>query len=147
MIRANSLILAVLYTATLSLFGANSDAVAGWPDNAFAVKKHDFGTVAVSAKTEFRFPVYNPFNKPLHIKTVRRSCRRSTTTTLSRSMAFQVVQEKLAEAARGRQGEGKWQATKSIDWSSRVPSINQPNIKLERRRSKRNRNRRGENPR
>lgn len=40
----------------------------------FPVKKHDFGTVAVSAKTEFRFPIVNNTDREIHIRTVRASC-------------------------------------------------------------------------
>jgi len=49
-------------------------AGAAWPDNAFPKRSHDFGTVAVAAKTEVSFPVFNPYNQPLHIRNVRRSC-------------------------------------------------------------------------
>lgn len=45
-----------------------------WSDVAFPVKKHDFGTVAVAAKTEFRFPVYNNQSSRMRIRTVRASC-------------------------------------------------------------------------
>ena len=40
----------------------------------FPVRSHDFGTVAVAAKTEFRFPVHNPTERPIHIRNVRASC-------------------------------------------------------------------------
>ncbi|MEM9588527.1 MAG: DUF1573 domain-containing protein [Planctomycetota bacterium] len=49
-------------------------ASANWADQAFPVKTHNFGTVAVSSKTEFRFPIRNPLNQPMHIRTVRASC-------------------------------------------------------------------------
>jgi hypothetical protein len=49
-------------------------AVADWSDALFPVKRHDFGTVAVAAKTEFRFPIQNTTGKPLHIQSVRTSC-------------------------------------------------------------------------
>ncbi len=45
-----------------------------WTAAAFPVVKHDFGTVAVAAKTEFEFPIHNPFDSPLHIRSVRASC-------------------------------------------------------------------------
>ncbi|MDG2221449.1 MAG: DUF1573 domain-containing protein [Rubripirellula sp.] len=47
---------------------------ADWSASAFPVKKHDFGTVAVSAKTEFEFPIHNPFKTTMHIRSVRTSC-------------------------------------------------------------------------
>ncbi|WP_231744282.1 DUF1573 domain-containing protein [Stieleria neptunia] len=72
MFRATVIVFATL--ATSFSFAASALAQSQWPDNAFAIKKHDFGTVAVASKTEFRFPVYNPYTQPLHIQTVRRSC-------------------------------------------------------------------------
>lgn len=49
-------------------------ASADWSDAAFPVKRHDFGTVAVASKTEFRFPVQNTTGRPMHIASVRTSC-------------------------------------------------------------------------
>ena len=71
-----SLAAALAATICLSTVASAQTAKAnvGWPNNAFLVKNHDFGTVAVAAKTEFRFPVYNPYTKPMHLQTVRRSC-------------------------------------------------------------------------
>ena len=63
----------IVLTAAL-LISSGSPLAAQWPDTVFPVKKHDFGTVAVAAKTEFRFPVYNPYTRPMHLQTVRRSC-------------------------------------------------------------------------
>ena len=63
---------AILTVALLMGFAA--EASAQLPESVFPVKKHDFGTVAVAAKTEFRFPVYNPYNRAMHVQTVRRSC-------------------------------------------------------------------------
>jgi hypothetical protein len=57
----------------LTVFVANS-ARADWTDAAFPIKKHDFGTVAVASKTEFRFPVQNTTGRPMHIQSVRTSC-------------------------------------------------------------------------
>jgi len=51
-----------------------ASAAADWTDQAFPIKKHDFGTVAVASKTEFRFPVVNPLSQPMHIQTIRASC-------------------------------------------------------------------------
>ncbi|QDV63395.1 MULTISPECIES: DUF1573 domain-containing protein [Crateriforma] len=66
------------FTCLLSVAAAavvfTSQAAANWTDQAFQVKSHNFGTVAVGAKTEFRFPIYNPLNQPIHIQTVRASC-------------------------------------------------------------------------
>lgn len=49
-------------------------ALADWTDQAFPIKRHDFGIVAVASKTEFRFPIHNPHSQPMHIQTVRASC-------------------------------------------------------------------------
>ena len=55
-------------------------ALANSVDAMFPVKKHDFGTVAVASKTEFRFPIHNNTNRPIHIQTVRTSCGCTTPT-------------------------------------------------------------------
>ncbi|MEM1225014.1 MAG: DUF1573 domain-containing protein [Planctomycetota bacterium] len=66
-------------TRILTLVGVCCVTVSAWGDwssQVFPVKSHDFGTVAVAAKTEFRFPVVNnlPHNQTLHIRDVRASC-------------------------------------------------------------------------
>jgi len=53
---------------------AGSIARADWTATAFPIQTHDFGTVAVAAKTEFRFPVHNDTGKTLHLRSVRASC-------------------------------------------------------------------------
>lgn len=53
---------------------AGSVARADWTRAVFPVQQHDFGTVAVAAKTEFRFPVHNNTGKTLHLRSVRASC-------------------------------------------------------------------------
>ena len=70
---------AVLFTVAAATLAAQTPSSAqsasvNWTEQAFRIKNHDFGTVAVAAKTEFRFPVYNPFKQPMHLQTVRRSC-------------------------------------------------------------------------
>ncbi len=60
--------------AAALLIPVASVRAADWSDTAFPVKSHDFGTVAVAAKTEFTFPVYNNFSSTMHIRTVRASC-------------------------------------------------------------------------
>ena len=37
-------------------------------------RSHDFGTVARSAKTEYRFPITNIYQQPMQISSVRASC-------------------------------------------------------------------------
>ena len=53
----------------------------------FPVRKHDFGTVAVAAKTEFKFPIENQSNRPIHIRTVRASCGCTTPIVESNTIA------------------------------------------------------------
>lgn len=40
----------------------------------FRSTSHDFGTVAKAAKTEYRFQFENPYNQPIHVRSVRTSC-------------------------------------------------------------------------
>ena len=56
--------------------GAGADAPPSddWSDSVFPVRKHDFGAVAVASKAEFRFPVVNTLDRPMHLKAVRASC-------------------------------------------------------------------------
>lgn len=65
-------------TATACLFAAHCllpiVSQAGWADSLFTVKTHDFGTVAVAAKTEFEFPIVNNTGRDIHISNVRASC-------------------------------------------------------------------------
>lgn len=68
-----SLILAALVFGTLPCLTSTASA-GDWRDETFPVKKHDFGVVAVAAKTEFRFPVVNKFQNSIHIRTIRASC-------------------------------------------------------------------------
>lgn len=59
---------------------------ADWANNAFPVKTHNFGTVAVAAKTEFRFPIRNTTDQDMHIRTVRASCGCTTPIIESKSI-------------------------------------------------------------
>ena len=71
MIRNAAILLAVTFAF---LTGRPETLLADWSDQAFPVKKHNFGTVAVASKTEFRFPIYNSLSTEMHIQTVRASC-------------------------------------------------------------------------
>ncbi|MEZ6087609.1 MAG: DUF1573 domain-containing protein [Pirellulaceae bacterium] len=53
---------------------ATSTQAVEWADKMFPVKKHNFGTVAVATKTEFRFPFKNLYKEDIHVATVRASC-------------------------------------------------------------------------
>lgn len=70
-----------------TLVGPQFATAADWRATAFPVKKHDFGTVAVAAKTEFEFPIHNPFNSTMTIRTVRASCGCTTPILKSKTIA------------------------------------------------------------
>ena len=63
--------LAILCAAPLSAQTLHAN---DWRTTAFPVMKHDFGVVAVGAKTEFRFPIVNNMTSDMHIRSVRASC-------------------------------------------------------------------------
>lgn len=74
----NILLTAITVVATIpSLYAAD------WTDSAFPVKDHSFGDVAVAAKTEFVFPVFNNLSGTMHIQSVRASCGCTTPTVLN----------------------------------------------------------------
>ncbi|MDA8745440.1 DUF1573 domain-containing protein [Rubripirellula amarantea] len=54
-----------------------------WYDAAFPTQHHDFGTVAVGAKTEFMFPVTNTLSSTMHFQSIRASCGCTTPTILN----------------------------------------------------------------
>jgi hypothetical protein len=74
MARTSIHILATHPLLALLVLLPSSALAADWADQALPIKKHDFGTVAVAAKTEFRFPIKNPLDRDLRIRTVRASC-------------------------------------------------------------------------
>lgn len=53
----------------------------------FPVRNHDFGTVAVAAKTEFRFPIQNQSGRSIHIRKIRTSCGCTTPIIESKTIA------------------------------------------------------------
>lgn len=83
MFRTPILGLTALAATLISPFARAED----WADKAFPVKKHDFGTVAVAAKTEFRFPIQNNSANDMHIRTVRASCGCTTPIVETASIA------------------------------------------------------------
>lgn len=68
MIRAFPL--AVLVVAALPLAAQAQD----WAQKMFAVRSHDFGTIARAAKAEFAFDLTNLYLEDVHIASVRSSC-------------------------------------------------------------------------
>ncbi len=81
---------------------------ADWAERVFPIQKHDFGTVAVASKTEFRFPVVNPYSSELHIRAVRTSCGCTTPLVETESIASGETGSILArfntDTFRGRRG-------------------------------------------
>ena len=73
MSRAHVPVVVLSLTALLLITHAKAIA-ADWSDVAFPIKTHDFGTVAVAAKTEFQFPIRNNFSSTMHVRSVRASC-------------------------------------------------------------------------
>lgn len=66
--------LRAILIATVLLIPVCSIHAADWSNDSFPVKSHDFGTVAVAAKTEFKFPIVNRSSTTMHIRSVRTSC-------------------------------------------------------------------------
>ncbi len=86
MLRA-ALIAALVSVTTLVAFSPRCQAQnLNWKE-IFPVRKHDFGTVAVAAKTEFSFPIKNKSNRTIHIRTVRASCGCTTPIIESNTIA------------------------------------------------------------
>ncbi len=62
------------FLSLLCVPAATIASAANWADSMFPVKTHDFGAVAVAAKTEFVFPIQNNSGRDVHISNVRASC-------------------------------------------------------------------------
>ena len=73
MLRAAFITSLVSCTAIVSFSPRCVAQAVNWKE-VFPVRKHDFGTVAVAAKTEFSFPIKNTSDRSIHIRTVRASC-------------------------------------------------------------------------
>lgn len=56
------------------LAGATSARAQDWARQMFKESRHDFGTVARFAKTEFAFSFNNPYVEDVHVASVRSSC-------------------------------------------------------------------------
>ena len=72
--------------ALVALVSLTHATAADWRDGVFPVQKHDFGTVAVAADTEYVFPVVNTFSSPLHLRDIRASCGCTTPTILTETL-------------------------------------------------------------
>ncbi len=64
----------------LTAIAASPSFGQAWAEKMFKVTDHDFGTVARSAKSEYRFVFENPFLEDVHIAGVRSSCGCTTPT-------------------------------------------------------------------
>lgn len=64
----------ILVAATLLFMAWASTASSAQLASLFQSTNHDFGTVARAAKTEHRFFFDNPYNQPIHVRSVRTSC-------------------------------------------------------------------------
>ena len=68
-------------------FGMIGSQVYGdWSDQVFPIKRHEFGTVAVSSETEYDFPIHNPFKTDLHFRSIRASCGCTTPTIIDQTI-------------------------------------------------------------
>lgn len=78
-----------------------------WAHDLFPTKSHDFGTVVVGAKAEFRFLVKNNTDREIHIASVRSSCGcsdvRIENATLQTYETGAVVATVNSERLRGKQ--------------------------------------------
>jgi len=63
-----------IITTCLVVLGPGQTLAQDWAKKMFKVTKHDFGTVARGAKSEFRFEFENIYEEDLHIAGVRSSC-------------------------------------------------------------------------
>jgi hypothetical protein len=97
-----------LFVVLMSASAVSSTSAADWSDTAFPIKSHNFGTVAVAAKTEFRFPVYNNFSSTMHIQAVRASCGCTTpiieTNYINPSQSGAIRARFNTDAFRGKRG-------------------------------------------
>lgn len=62
-----------IITAAVIIVAAGQSSAAQ-VSSLFRTTSHDFGTVARAAKTEFHFEFVNPYQQPIHVRSVRTSC-------------------------------------------------------------------------
>jgi Protein of unknown function (DUF1573) len=62
----------IMMAAMIIVVGGQASAAQ--VSNLFRTTNHDFGTVARAAKTEFHFEFVNPYQQPIHVRSVRTSC-------------------------------------------------------------------------
>jgi hypothetical protein len=65
----------LLYVAALLSIALSPSVQANdWARALFPITQHDFGSVAMAAKTEYRFEFENRSIQPIHVRSVRASC-------------------------------------------------------------------------
>lgn len=64
----------LMLAAAALLLCPNAVYAADWARGMFSTTNHEFGTVARSAKTEYRFEFENRSNQEVHVRSVRASC-------------------------------------------------------------------------
>jgi hypothetical protein len=66
--------LAMTATAAIVAMPTMTSTASAQANRIFEKTSHDFGSVAKAAKTEFRFYFENPYDQPMHVRSVRTSC-------------------------------------------------------------------------
>ncbi len=69
-----------LFSVVAVLLAASTLSAQEWAERLFAVKEHDFGSVARGAKAEYDFVITNNLIPDVHIAAVRTSCGCTTPT-------------------------------------------------------------------
>jgi hypothetical protein len=69
-----------LFALALTLLISGSASAQEWAKKMFKIHEHDFGTVAVGAKSEYLFELENIYEEDVHIVGVRTSCGCTTPT-------------------------------------------------------------------
>ncbi|MCA9106904.1 MAG: DUF1573 domain-containing protein [Planctomycetales bacterium] len=79
----NRVAIAVVMGACCSSVASATD----WANQLFNDRDFDFGSVARAAKTEHVFEFTNPYDEPIHVRSVRASCGCTTPTILTETVA------------------------------------------------------------
>ena len=66
------------FLASVLVLAASAASAQQWATSMFETTRHDFGTVAAGAKTEFEFPLKNTYIEDVHVASVHASCSCTT---------------------------------------------------------------------
>ena len=78
----------IVVMAALSVLFCSAESLANdWARSMFSNTKHDFGTVARAANTEFRFEFENRSKQTVHVRSVRTSCNCTTPSIVTDTVA------------------------------------------------------------